>query len=264
MHLRDEIVKASAFAYKNWTMSRRNAFTLFEILFWPVVGFLSVGLLAEFAALDPAKKAFIIVGVVAMGAVQVCQLDVAYGLLYDVWSKAVKHGFAAPTGLVHLLAGSFLVGILRGGAVLLLLAAAGYLLFGFDISAPGPGPFLLFTGGLFLCSSTVGVFVCILVFVFGIRAEVAAWSLVSLMLLVCGIYYPVSILPRWVAVIAEAIPLTYFLEYIRGFFGFAPSSSHVLLKGYVLVLIYLAIELFLVERALKRARHTGMLLRLSE
>jgi ABC-2 type transport system permease protein len=110
----------------------------------------------------------------------------------------------------------------------------------------------------------VGVFVCILVFVLGLRAEVAAWSLVSLMLLVCGIYYPVSILPRWVALIAEAIPLTYFLEYIRGFFGFTPSSNHVLIKGYVLVLVYLAIELLLVEKALKRARRTGMLLRLSE
>jgi ABC-2 type transport system permease protein len=258
------MIKVSAFAYKNWTMSRRNAFTLFEILFWPVVGFLSVGLLAEFAALDPAKRSFIIVGVVAMGAVQVCQLDVAYGLLYDVWSKAVKHGFAAPSGLIHMLAGSFLVGILRGAAVLLLLTAAGYFLFGFDFSAPGVLPVFLFSAGLFLCSATVGVFVCILVFVFGIRAEVAAWSLVSLMLLVCGIYYPISILPAWVALIAEAIPLTYFLEYIRGFFGFTPSLGRVLLKGYLLVGVYLAVEIFLVEQALKRARRTGMLLRLSE
>lgn len=264
MPLRDEIIKASAFAYKNWTMSRRNAFTLFEILFWPVVGFLSVGLLAEFAALDPAKRAFIIVGVIAMGAVQVCQLDVAYGLLYDVWSKAVKHGFAAPLGLIHLLTGSFLVGILRGAAVLVLLALAGYFLFGFDFSAAGIVPVVLFSAGLFLCSATVGVFVCILVFLFGIRAEVAAWSLVSLMLLVCGIYYPVSILPRWVGMAAEVIPLTYFLEYIRMFFGFAPALDHVLIKGYGLVTLYLVLEIFLVEKALKRARRTGMLLRLSE
>jgi len=262
--LQDEIIKAAAFSYKNWTMSRRNAFTLFEILFWPVVGFLSVGLLAEFAALDPGKKAFIIAGVVAMGTVQVCQLDVAYGLLYDVWSKAVKHGFAAPAGILHLLIGSFLVGIIRGGAVLVFLTTASYFLFNFDLLAPGIVPLFIFVSGLFLCSATVGVFVCILVFLFGIRAEVAAWSLVSLMMLVCGIYYPVSILPGWVALLAEFIPLTYFLEYIRSFFGFSPGFTHAILKGYGLVLIYLAIELVLVEKALKRARRTGMLLRLSE
>ncbi len=260
----DEILKAYAFAYKNWTMSRKNAFTLFEILFWPVVGFLSVGLLAEFAALDQTKRAFIIIGVTAMGSVQVCQLDVAYGLLYDVWSKAVKHGFAAPIGIWHLLSGSFVVGVLRGGAVLLLLSAAAGILFDFRISEAGLWPVTLFSAGLFLCSATVGIFVCILVLILGIRAEVAAWSLVSLMLLVCGIYYPVSILPGWVRFLAELIPLTYFLEYIRGFFGHAPTFGRVLLKGYGLVFVYLASEIVIVALALRRAKRTGMLLRLSE
>ena len=113
--LRVEITKTRAFVAKNWIMTKRNIFTLLEILFWPTVGFLSVGLLAEFAALQPEMKAFVLVGVVSMSAVQVCQLDVAYVLLYDVWSKAVKHGFIAPVGIRHLLFGSLIVGILRGG-----------------------------------------------------------------------------------------------------------------------------------------------------
>jgi hypothetical protein len=71
----------------------------------------------------------------------------------------------------------------------------------------------------------------------GNRAEVAAWSLVSLMLLVCGIYYPVSILPQWGTAIAALIPLTYFLEYFRHFYGFAPIFSHVLFTGTISRLI---------------------------
>ena len=54
--LQDELIKTRAFVFKNWVMTKRNIFTIFEILFWPVVGFLSVGLLAEFAALRKAKK----------------------------------------------------------------------------------------------------------------------------------------------------------------------------------------------------------------
>jgi ABC-2 type transport system permease protein len=46
------------------------------------------------------------------------------------------------------------------------------------------GGLALFILGLFLCATTVGALVCILVLTFGNRAEVAAWSLVSLMLLV--------------------------------------------------------------------------------
>ena len=262
--LRDEITKTRAFVFKNWIMTKRNVFTVFEIVFWPVVGFLSVGLLAEFARLQPETKAFILVGVVSMSAIQVCQLDVAYVLLYDVWSKAVKHGFMAPVGIRHLLFGSLIVGIVKGGAVFLILMGASYFIFDFDFMVPGAGPMCLFISGLFLSAAMVGMLVCILVLIFGNRAEVAAWSLVSLMLLLCGVYYPVSILPRWVGAVAEAIPVTYFLEYYRHFYGFKPIFSHVLAKGYVIALAYLLLEVFLMKVALRRAKRTGILLRLSE
>jgi len=262
--LRDEVTKAEAFVFKNWIMTRRNVFTLFEILFWPVVGFLSVGLLAEFAAVKQEMRAFILVGVISMGTIQVCQLDVAYVLLYDVWSKAVKHGFIAPVGMRHLFVGSWIVGMARGGAVFSMLMGASYLIFNFDFMVPGVGPLCLFLFGLFLSAATVGILVCILVLIFGNRAEVAAWSLVSLMLLVCGIYYPVTVLPKAVIVLAELIPLTYFLEYFRHFYGFEPIFSYVLVKGYSLAFSYLLLEVFLMKVALRRAKRRGLLLRLSE
>ena len=262
--LQDEITKARAFAFKNWVMAKRNVFTLFEILFWPLVSFLSVGLLSEFADLKPDMKAFILIGVVSMSAVQVCQLDVAYALLYDVWSKATKHAFIAPVGIRHHILGSLLVGMGRGGTVFFILVGGSFLLFDFDFTVPGWQPIALFMFGLFLSAASVGILVSILVLALGNRAEVAAWSLVSLMLLVCGIYYPISILPDAVAFLAELIPLTFFLEYYRSFYGFKPAFSHVLAKGYLLLAIYLVSEIVLMKIALKRAKRTGMLLRLSE
>ncbi len=250
--------------FKNRIMATRNVFTLFEILFWPSVSFLSVGLLAEFIDLQSQMKAFILVGVVSMSAVQVCQLDVAYALLYDVWSKAVKHGFIAPVGIRHLLLGSLMVGIVRGGAVFFILMGASYIIFDFNILVPGSGPMVLFLLGLFLSAAMIGILVSILVLTVGNRAEVAAWSFVSLMLLLCGIYYPVSILPKWIMTIAELMPLTYFLEYFRGFYGFQPTFSHVLGKGYVLVIAYLFLEIYLMQAALRRAKRRGILLKLSE
>ena len=263
-NLQAELTKTGAFAFKNWIMAKRNVFTLFEILFWPTVSFLSVGLLAEFVDLQSPMKAFILVGVVAMSAVQVCQLDVAYALLYDVWSKALKHGFIAPVGVRHLLVGSLWIGILRGGAVFFILMGASYYIFDFNFLVPGPGPMVLFLLGLFLSAAMVGILVSILVLTVGNRAEVAAWSLVSLMLLLCGIYYPVTILPKWIMAVAELMPVTYFLEYYREFYGFEPTFSHVLIKGYVTVFIYLFLEMYFIKAALRRAKRKGILLKLSE
>lgn len=262
--LQNELAKIGAFAFKNWIMTRRNVFTLLEIIFWPVVGFLSVGLLAEFTRLQPEMRAFILIGVIAMGVVQVCELDVCYALLYDVWSKAVKHGFIAPVGIRHLLLGSLAIGVIRGTVVFLILMVASLLLFGFNFMVPGIVPFSIFALGLFLNGAMVGMVVYILVLIFGNRAEIAAWSLVSLMLLVCGIYYPVSILPGWVRLGAELIPLTYFLEYFRQFYGFKPTFSHVLARGSLMVIAYLCLEVLLVKAALRRAKRIGTLLKLSE
>lgn len=258
------MTKARAFVFKNWIMTKRNVFTVFEMLFWPLVAFFSIGLLAEFVDLDPRMRAFILVGVVSMSAVQVCQLDVAYVLLYDIWSKAIKHGFVAPIGIRHLLAGAWVVGIGRGGSVFFVLMGASYWIFDFDFTVPGPWPMALFVTGLFLSAAMVGMVVCILVLLLGLKAEVAAWSLVSLMLLLCGIYYPVTILPRWVAVLSQLIPVTYFLEYFRSFYGFEPTFGRVLLKGYVMVLLYLSLEIVLMRLAVRRAKRTGILLKLSE
>lgn len=263
-HLQNELVKGQAFIFKNWVMAKRNVFTVFEILFWPVVSFFSVGLLTEFAGLASQMRAFVLVGVVSLSTVQVCQLDVAYVLLYDVWSKAVKHGFTAPVGIRHLFLGSLVVGMIRGSAVFFLLMGASFYVFGFDFTLPGAGPLLVFLLGLFLCAATVGLLVCILVLVFGNRADVAAWSLVSLMLLICGIYYPITLLPYWVGVISAGIPLTYFLEYFRQFYGFTPNYSQILAKGFLLVFIYLFAEIILMKSAIRNAKKRGLLLKLSE
>jgi len=253
-----------AFVYKNWIMTKRNVFSLFEILFWPIVGFFSIGLLTSFLSLNPDMAGFILVGIISMSVIQVCQIDVAYVLLYDLWSKSLKHTFIAPVRPLHLLLGSWLIGVVRSLVVFLLLSSFSTFAFAFDFLKPGIGPLGLFLLGLFLSAASVGMSVCILLLLFGYKADVAAWSLSSLMSLVCGIYYPVSILPFPLPEIARAIPLTYFLEYFRSFYGFEGELKNLLGWGFGLSALYLVIEVLLFKAALHRARRSGMLLKLSE
>src|SRR5436853_566590 len=104
-------------------MASRNVFFFFELLFWPIVGVLSIGLMTRFLHLTPEQASFVLIGTIALSVVNVCQLEVAYAVLLDVWSKSLKHQFLAPIGIRHLTLGSWLVGMARGGALFLLLAA---------------------------------------------------------------------------------------------------------------------------------------------
>ncbi|MEW6377422.1 MAG: ABC transporter permease [Thermodesulfobacteriota bacterium] len=264
LNLRRTGIQIWAFVFKNWIITKRNVFSLFEILFWPVVGFFSVGLLTSFLKLDANMSGFILIGVISMSVIQVCQIDVAYVLLYDLWSKSLKHTFIAPVHPFQLISGSWLIGMIRSFFVFLLLSVFSAFAFGFDFLKPGIGALSLFLIGLFLTSASVGISVCILVLLFGYKAEVAAWSIVSLMVLICGIYYPISILPFPLPEIAQAIPLTYFLEYFRSFYGFHGGFKNGLAWGFGLVGFYLILEAVLFKTVLRRSRKTGNLIKLSE
>jgi ABC-2 type transport system permease protein len=264
LDLQRMLIQIWAFVFKNWIITKRNVFSLFEILFWPVVGFFSVGLLTDFLRLDENMSGFILVGIISMSVIQVCQIDVAYVLLYDLWSKSLKHTFIAPVRSFQLILGSWLIGMVRSLIVFLLLSILSAFAFGFDFLRPGLGALSLFLLGLFVTSAFVGIGVCILVLFFGYKAEVAAWSISSLMALVCGIYYPVSILPFPLPEIAQAIPLTYFLEYFRSFYGFKSEFKHLLAWGFGLTGLYLVMEAFLLKISLQRARRIGIFIKFSE
>ena len=263
--IQSELTKINAFIFKNWIISRGNIFLLLEIVFWPMVGLLSLGMMTDFIGVEPQMKTFILTGIITMSAIQVCQLDISYVLLFDIWSKAIKLSFVAPIGMRHLLGGAFLLGGIRGTAVFFFQIGVGFVLLDFKFLFPGSIlPVIVFLIGIFLCSAIIGVLVCILILNFGNRAEIAGLSAMSLMLLVCGIYYPVLALPDWAGVISEFLPLTYFLEYIREFHGIASTHPHVLVKAFALAFFYLLLEMILLQWSLERVRRNGMLLRLSE
>src|SRR5512137_787115 len=256
-----ELNKYLASAYKNWIISRRNIFTVFELFFWPMISLLSIGLLTRFLKVEGSMVSFLLVGAIALTILQVAQIDVAYVLLFDMWSKSIKNTFIAPIRSYHLVFGATLFGILRGSVVFFILAIVSRYLFGFDFLEGGPLPVLIFLAGVFATAAVIGITVCISILTFGQKADVAAWSLSGMILLVSGIYYPVEVLPPLLQALSRAIPLTYFLEYYRSFYIPGP---HNVVFGAVLDALYLGIGLVLLDRSIEKARRTGMMLRLSE
>lgn len=263
-HFQKKLIQIKAFAFKNWIITKRNVFSLSEILFWPLVGLFTVGLLTVFLRLEEGMTGFILIGIMSISVIQVCQIDVAYALLYDLWAKSMKHTFIAPIHPFQLISGAWLVGMARSSFVFLLLSVFSGVAFGFNFFQSGAASLLLYLLGLFLIAVSIGIGVCILVLLFGYKAEVAAWSITSLMALTCGIYYPISILPSPLPEIARAIPLTYFLEYFRSVHGFESAINHTLGWGFGLIGFSLIIEAFLLKWVIRHARKNGTFIKLSE
>ena len=251
-----------AFTYRNFLIATRNFFSFAELIFWPIVSLISIGLLGKFVQLEDKALAFILTGAITAGILQVTQLDVAYSLLYEVWSKSLKHTYLTPVGNSENLFGSWIIGIMRGSIIFIILGLSAIGLFGF--SFPPIVTTLVFFSGVFLSALLLGMLVSLLILTFGQKAEITAWMLSYVLMLICGIYYPINILPRFFYYVAQFIPLTYFLDYFRRGFGFSPVLEHGLLKGFGLIGAYLWMGLLLMRISFRQARKKGILVRLSE
>jgi ABC-type multidrug transport system ATPase subunit len=254
--------RAFAFTMRSAIFAVRNLFVMTDVFFWPMISLFSIGLMTKFIKLGPETVGFVMTGTLAAGVLQIAQLDVGYTVLYELWSKSLKHTMLTPVGVSEGVAGTWLIGMARGFVAFGLLTAAASWGFGFHLPAFWITASFLF--GLFCCALILGILVNILILSFGQKVEITAWMFGQLFMIICGIYYPVDILPQFFQTIALAVPITHFLEFFRQSYGFTPHTAYPLLTGFALTFLYIALSLFFLQHAYTRARKKGIIIRLSE
>src|SRR6266542_1128259 len=92
---------------------------------------------------------------------------------------------------------------------LLAMAFLGFNLYGLGLALAA------FFVNLILTSWAIGILVSGLVLRNGLGAESLAWTVMFLLLPLTCVYYPVTILPHWLQVVAWALPPTYVFEGMR-------------------------------------------------
>ena len=254
--------RAFAFTMRSAIFSRRNLFVMTDVFFWPMISLLSIGLMAKFVQLGPQTLGFVMTGTLAAGVLQITQLDVGYTVLYELWSKSLKHTLLTPIGVSEGVAGTWVVGMVRGFIAFILLVSAASWGFGFHL--PGIWVTALFLAGLFACAFILGILVNILILSFGQKVEITAWMFAQLFMIFCGIYYPVDVLPKALQYLALMVPITHFLEFFRQSYGFKAHTPYPLLSGVALTLLYIILSLRFLGHAYTRARKKGIIIRLSE
>ncbi len=254
--------RALAFTYRSAIFASRNLFVMTDLLFWPLISLISIGLMAKFVNLGEGMLGFVMTGALAAGVLQIAQLDVGYTVLYELWSKSLKHTLLTPVGIGEGVCGTWVCGMVRGFMTFIILALAGFYGFGFHL--PDALTTALFLSGLFTCALILGVLVNILILSFGQKVEITAWMFAHLFMILCGIYYPVDMLPPFFQALALGIPITHFLEFFRQAYGFNAHTPYPLLTGFALSALYLAAALHFLKNAYTRARRKGIVIRLSE
>lgn len=197
---------------------RRSIPRLMEVVYWPLLdllvwGFITV-YLAKFKENLPGFITFFIGALILWDILFRAQQGISVSFLEDVWSKNLLNLFASPLGPAEYIFSLMLVSIAKLVMVSTVMTLLAWLLYSFNIFLLGLSliPFFL---NLIIMGWAIGIITTALILRLGQEAEVLAWALGFLFMPVSAVFYPVSVLPKFLQSIARYVPASHVFEGMR-------------------------------------------------
>jgi ABC-2 type transport system permease protein len=246
---------------------RSSGVRLVELIYWPFLQMLTWGFLQKYLAgsTEPlAQAAGVLIGSVLLWDI-LFRSNIGFSTTFieEMWSRNLGNLLISPLRPYELVAALSLWSVIRLSVSVVPVAIAAYFFFGFNLLDLGL-PLVAFFVVLVLTSWSLGLIAAGVILRHGLAAEELAWSLAFLLLPLCCVYYPVSVLPDWLQPIALALPPTHVFEGMRSILLHHTFDANELWWALGLNAVYLVAGYVTFSRFLASARVNGTLLRLGE
>ncbi len=250
-----------------WYVIRSSWPRTAELIYWPLVQMLMWGFLQSYLAQTAsfaAKAAGLFIGAVLLWDILVrSQLGFAVAFLEEIWSRNLGHLMMSPLRPAELVAALIAVSLIKLLVAMVPVALLAYFFFSFNVLGLGIA-FAAFFANLVIMSWSLGLVSTGVVLRWGLGAESFAWLVVFVFLPLCCVYYPVATLPGWLQPVALALPPTYVFEGLRGVVLEGAFVGHLMVKSFVLNLVYFAAGCAVFAYFLQSARVNGTLVQMGE
>lgn len=193
-------------------------------LFYSIVSVLSIGYLASgLSTLGAAGGSFdlhraqlyLLVGALLWGFLSLVFMEAAFAIAWERWEGTIEYTFMAPVRRVTHLMGICLFaigyGLVRTFVVLLVAIA----IFDIDLSRANLAGALVVLAASIVPLVGLAVLTSVLPLLSPQKGEQMSFAVQGFMLLVSGVYYPLSVLPLPLQIAGYASPLTYALAGMR-------------------------------------------------
>ena len=256
-----------AFFYRDWQLTRAYWSWVVVFTFYAIVTSATVTLIGV-AAGDTNLILTLTIGVLLWSFLSVLFNEISMSIAFERWEGTLEYTFMAPVPrLVHLMGVSlyalcyslFRVVCVLGGLWLMIDLPFRW------THLPG---LLLILAVSSLAFMGLGLIAAVLPVMSPERGAEATNIMQGVLLLVSGVYYPVSVLPEWIQPLAWFSPATYALRASRQlmglepgapatFIGIVPDLGRLLLLGLILV----PLGLWIFNQAETWAKRNGKLTR---
>lgn len=259
--------RVGAIVLRHLYLLRSSWARVLELAYWPVInmllwGFMTVFLVGQ-SSLFAQATGLLLAAILLWDVLFRSQLGLGLAFLEEVWSRNLGHILVSPIRPHEYIAALFVVALMR---VLIGVGPAALLAWGlYDYSIFTLGlPLIAFFVNLMVLGWAIGLAINGLILRFGLGAESMAWMALFVLAPVCGIYYPLSVLPVWLQAIAHAIPASYIFEGMRAVLIEKTFRVDYLVIAALLNLVYFAAGVAAFLYCFRAARRRGLILQIGE
>ena len=238
-----------------------------ELAYWPTMQMILWGFISQFMQASSSWVAqasgVLLAGVLLWDVMFRGQLGVSTVFFEEMYSRNLGHLFASPLRPYELVCALLTISFIRtiigvGGAALLAIPLYHYSIFTMGL------PLLTFFVNLLVMGWSIGLLVSGLVLRYGLGAENLAWVAIFAVAPVSGIYYPVSVLPDWLQVVAHPLPASYVFEGMRAVLFEHTFRTDLFVRAVGLNVLYLGFGIAVFLGVFRAARRRGLLINVGE
>ncbi|MDQ3567634.1 MAG: ABC transporter permease [Actinomycetota bacterium] len=260
-----------------WGYVQRNYFLTKRYFMWEVVWLVYV-------TINAMAITFIGAGVEAVGGTVDTKFLMTYllvgallwnylSMLFDVlsetvswerWEGTIEYTFMSPSSRVTHLLGMGFYAVIYGILQTAMTLGVCYLLFDLDLSNANYWGALLVLSVASVSLVGFGVVAAVLPLLSPEKGQQVSYIVSSVLLLVSGVYYKVSVLPEWMQMIAMFSPVTYALEGSRAALQEGAGMAELWESIWVLLVmgvVFVPLGLFVFHLGESYAKRTGKLKR---
>lgn len=237
-----------------------------DSFWWPTMNLFIWGLVNVYLTQRTGATDFFVSlflgGLIMWTLVSRSQEEMGILFLQEAWDRNLLNIFSSPITIWEFSAATMLLATAKLVLTFVWMFALSLILFSFNIFDVGwmliPYAVVLIMSGWWL-----GFIINSLLFLYGYRVQVFAWTLTMIIMPFVSVYYPVSVLPSWMQAVSRALPPTYVFEGMRALFQGQGIAWEGLAIATVLNILYLGLSITGFVASYRKARETGMIMKFS-
>lgn len=248
---------------QEWYVTLSSWEVIFDIFVFSLASIVVFGYISKYlgGGSNSVQGQNLFIAVIFWEVIRITQYSTSVSSMWNVWSHNLSNMFIAPLRLSEYISAHVISSICKSFFVLTIASLLSRLVFNLNIFSLGLFPVFFTYINMVIFAVSIGLVLIGFVFQFGTRVQALTWGTIFMIQPFCAVFFPVSILPPFLQVVAYCFPVTYFFEWLRALHAGLSYNHWLVLWAFVFNLIYLTVGSFVFTRQIASSKKSGQLAR---